>query len=74
MLAVPAAYAVQSGMGAAGPTHVSCWSDEGSPVLSMAFCSSCVPGVFWNTPTPPRSTARGARIIPGSSASWSACP
>ena len=74
MLASSTAYADQFGRGVATPWQVSCCSAEGSPVLSMALEMSWVPGVFWNTPTPPRITARGARIIPGSSAIWSACP
>jgi len=68
MLFTSAANDVQSGMGVAVPTQVSCCSPEGNPVLSIAFEMSCVPGVFWKRPTPPRMTARGARIMPGSSA------
>ena len=56
-------------MGVAAPRQVSACNPVGSPVLSMAPCTSVSPGVFWKTPKPPRTTARGARTIPGISVS-----
>jgi hypothetical protein len=69
MLPTFAAYWVQSGIGDAPPRQVSDCSPDGKPVLSMAPCTSVRPGVFWKTPKPPRSTARGARTMPGISVS-----
>src|SRR5688572_27103389 len=52
------AYALQSGTGVAFPTHVTCWTALGSPVLSSAEPTVLVPGRFWKIPMPPRTTAR----------------
>src|SRR5476649_1154810 len=57
-------YDVQSGIGVAAPTHESCCTALGNPVLSMAEAMRLALGVFWKTPMPPRTTARGPRIIP----------
>src|SRR5258705_8918378 len=54
-------YAFQFGTGVAVPTQVTCCTALGSPVLSSAEPISPVPGTFCNTPTPPRTTARGPR-------------
>src|SRR5688572_6557423 len=57
------AKSVQSGTGAAGPTHMSCCVPLASPVLSMAD-PTWPPALLVNTPTPPRTTARGPRNAP----------
>ena len=69
-----AAYAAQSGVGAAGPTQVSCCTPFASPVLVMACAMSCDPGVFWKMPMPARTTARGMRAAPVNAPIWLAVP
>src|SRR5580704_3033390 len=68
------AYAFQSGTGVAAPTHVICCNPLGNPVLSIAEPMLCAESVFSNSPTPPRTTARGPRTMPSNAASCGASP
>ena len=68
------AYADQSGMGTAAPTQVTCCTALASPVLSIALPIELALGVLWNTPTPPRTTARGPRRAPSKPAICGAVP
>src|SRR5215510_183877 len=45
-------YVVQSGVGAAAPTHINCCTPLGKPVLSSAVPMVCAVGVLWKMPTP----------------------
>src|SRR6266576_269768 len=58
------AYALQSGIGTALPTQLSCCTAVARPVLSTAFPTRFAFGVLWKTPMPPRTTARGLRTAP----------
>src|SRR5215510_10250824 len=67
-------YVVQSGVGAAAPTHMSCCTPLGNPVLSRDAPIVCAVGVLWKMPTPPRTTARGPRTAPSNAPTWLAVP
>src|SRR5215510_11009514 len=69
-----ARYVVQAGVGAAAPTHMSCCTPLGNPVLSSAEPIDCALGVLWKMPTPPRMTARGPRTAPSNAPTWPAVP
>ena len=48
--------------------------DVDNPVDATAALISCDGAMFWNTPTPPRTTARGPRTAPSKAATWGASP
>ncbi len=66
--------AAQSAIGVAGPTQISCCTAPGRPVLSIAPPMSVACGVFWKTPMPPRTTARGPRNAPSKAPICAAVP
>src|SRR3954454_19214453 len=68
------AYALQSGIGTALPTQLSCCTAVARPVLDTAFETRFAFGVLWKTPIPPRTTARGLRTAPSNAAICGAVP
>src|SRR3954462_13148864 len=58
------AYRSQRGVGVASPTHVSCCTALGRPVLLATRVTSDADGACWNTATPPPMRARGPRRSP----------
>src|SRR5512138_294296 len=69
-----AAYAVQSGIGVAGPTHTICCAPDGRPVLSSAEPIIPELALLANSPIPPRRMARGARNAPANAEISCECP
>src|ERR1035437_7025389 len=67
-------YPAQSGVGTEAPAQVICWGAFASPVLLMLPERSVVDGLFWNSPIPPRSTARGPRKAPAKPSTRCAVP
>src|SRR3954465_12127112 len=74
MLVGSVAYCAHCGVGAAAPTQFTCCTAFASPVLSIEEPITDACGVFWNTPIPPRTTARGPRTAPSNAATCGASP